>query len=252
MEKTIGLRQQEDWDNSGLQCGSYESDITGVILTMDITEECIEFCKKTNSNLIISHHPLLFKSTKSINTDTYLGKIVKELILGDITAISLHTTLDLAEYGVNRCLADVLNIKATEYLVSSDIKPQENYGYGFVSDIEPITLIDYALCVKKELKCDNVKLYSKNVNKIIKRVAFCGGGASDFIGSAISKNADVYITGDIKYHDAQFAINNGLAIIDAGHFNTEVVVLSRLKSYIEEKIENVNICDINYVNSVII
>lgn len=112
---------------------------------------------------------------------------------------------------------------------------KEIYGYGGIGNITECNLLDYAKKVKENLKCSNVKLYCNDINKNVQRIAFCGGSGSSFIDNAIRKKADVFITGDLKYHDIQHALDYNLAIIDAGHYNTEAPVLKLLKDYIVEQ-----------------
>jgi dinuclear metal center YbgI/SA1388 family protein len=182
-------------------------------------------------DLIITHHPFIFDTLKSIDFDTYDGQIIKELIKHNICLYSMHTSFDMAESGVNSMIAEKLNIKNFHILHTVN---EDKSGYGGISDIEPINIIDYANYVKEKLNCASIKLFCADQNKIINKVAFCGGSGSEFIQDSINKNADVYITGDIKYHQAQHALKNNLSIIDAGHYNTECHSLKNVQSVLKK------------------
>jgi len=207
------------------------------MLTLDISLESVEYAVNNKMDLIITHHPFLFSTIKSIDYSTYEGKIIKSLITNNISLYSLHTSFDMADKGVNHKLAKRLNISGykTLHVVNSD-----NSGYGGIASIEPKNIINYAKEVKLLLNTDYVRLYCNDENKIIKNVAFCGGSGSEFIEDAINKKADVYITGDIKYHQAQVALQNNLCIIDAGHYYTEYHSLENIKDILN-KIEDLNV-----------
>jgi dinuclear metal center YbgI/SA1388 family protein len=241
LDKELKLKQQEDWDNSGLQIGDLNDDISNIMLTLDIDVEAVEHAVNNNIDLIITHHPLLFSPLKSIDFSIYEGKLIRMLIKNNINLYSMHTNFDCAEMGVNQKLAEKLNINNYEvlHIVNSD-----NSGYGGLASIEPINIVEYANKVKLQLNTEYVKLYCNNRDRIITKVSFCGGSGSDFIEDSIVKNADVYITGDIKYHQAQNALQHNLCIIDAGHYYTEYHSLENIK-YVLEKNNDLNVMIIN-------
>lgn len=242
----IGLNSQEKWDNSGLQIGCDTSDITGVLLTMDITNNSVDEAIKNNTNVIISHHPFFFSSIKSIDTNSIRGKIIEKIIKNNINIYSFHTSLDLALNGVTQSIAKKLEINNVVNLVNNNIVDGRQVGYGGIGSIKETPIIEFSQLVKEELNCEYVKLYTTNCDKRVKKVAFCGGSGADFIENAIINDVDVYITGDIKYHDVQYAFENKLSIIDAGHYYTEHVVLYELKEVLSTLDINVQLYDVNY------
>ena len=231
INREIKLKTQESWDNSGLQIGSKMVDINKIMLTLDLDLELAEYALKEKVDLIITHHPLFFSSIKTIDFDSHEGKMIKTLVAHEINLYSLHTSYDMAEGGVNFELAEKLNIRDYQVLHPINI---DKTGYGGIGYIPPINVIDYARYVKEALKADYVRLYCKDDKKMVKRVAFCGGSGSEFIEDAINLKADLYITGDIKYHQAQEALKYDLAILDAGHYNTEAHSLDSLKNILEK------------------
>ncbi len=226
LNNEVKLKTPEHWDNSGLQVGSMKVNINKIMLTIDVSKEAMEYAIQKNIDLIITHHPFFFDAIKKIDFDTYDGEIIKILIKENINLYSMHTSYDMAEYGVNYDLARKLNILNYQVLHPMNF---DNSGYGGIEEIHPVNIIEYAKFVKEALKADFIKLYCSDDKKIITKVAFCGGSGGEFIEDAIKQNADVYITGDIKYHQAQKAIKNNLCIMDAGHYNMEVHSLDNLK-----------------------
>ncbi|HQB63252.1 MAG TPA: Nif3-like dinuclear metal center hexameric protein [Sedimentibacter sp.] len=234
----VKIKDHESWDNSGLQIGSMEVNINKIMLTFDLDMEAAKHAVKEKADLIITHHPFFFSSIKKIDRDTHEGQIIYMLIKENINLYSIHTSYDMADKGVTYNLAEKLNISDYQVLHPVNI---DNSGYGGIGEVAPINIREYSKFVKEALKADYIKLYC-NDEKTVKKVAFCGGSGSEFIQDAIRQGADVYITGDIKYHQAQEALKNNLCIIDGGHYNTEVHSME----LIEEVIKKTNIQIINF------
>ena len=249
LEEELKLKKQEPWDNSGLQIGQKEVNINKIMLTLDMNMDVLETSIKENVGLIITHHPFFFDSIKKIDLDEYDGKIIKSIIENNISLYSIHTSFDMADIGITYALAEKLGISDYKVLHPVDIN---NSGYGGVSNISPINIIDFAKQTKKSLKIKNVKLYSTGNDRIVKRVAFCGGSGSEFIEDAIKLNTDVYVTSDIKYHQAQMAVKNNLCIIDAGHYNTEIHSMEILKEILEKTNLEILLYNKNMTNEQII
>lgn len=231
LKDEVKLKEHEAWDNSGLQLGSKRSNINKIMLTLDMDLEVAEYAVKEKVDLIITHHPLFFSSIKKIDIDTYDGKIIKMLITNNINLYSMHTSYDMADKGVSFDLAGKLGILNYDVLHPVNI---DKSGYGGIGEVNPVNIIEYSKYVKEALSADYVRLYCTDDRRIIKKVAFCGGSGSEFIADAINLNADVYITGDIKYHQAQTALKDNMCIIDAGHYNTEIHSMEFLKGILDK------------------
>ncbi|TJX68725.1 Nif3-like dinuclear metal center hexameric protein [Soehngenia saccharolytica] len=340
IENYAPLFLSEEWDNPGLQVGSLSNNVNKVLLSLDLTEGAIKKAIDNRCELIITHHPLLFNATSSIDLSTTKGKLIENLIKANISVYSAHTNLDLTIDGVNDILANLIGIKNTRVLkptidnylykivvyvpktheqqilkalsisgagfignysdcsfssigigrfkplegsnpfigelnkveeveevrieaivtkeilhktifevkkshpyeeVALDIfkleNPNEQYGYGRVGDVDPLSLNEIADIIKLRLETENLIVYC-NKDIQIRRVAVCGGSGSDFIVEAKKENADLYLTSDIKYHDAQLAKELDLILIDAGHYYTEKPVLKKLREVINKKFGN--------------
>lgn len=227
------------FDNCGLQVGDREDEISGILLCLDVTMETALYASEHHINLIVSHHPLLFRGVKSITSDDYKGRLLMLLIQNRINVFSMHTNLDAASFGMNRALSNLLELSETSILHVTKTEEAEEeiipYGYGSVSELKaPIHLNELAKFMAEKLDSKSLR-YCGRPEKEIKKIAVCGGSGSSFIKDAVRMGADAYITGDIGHHDAQEALEQGLAIIDAGHYDTEKHVLKHLKAFLEEK-----------------
>ncbi|MEN2765966.1 Nif3-like dinuclear metal center hexameric protein [Ornithinibacillus xuwenensis] len=329
-----------DWDNVGLQVGSYNKPVKKIMITLDVLESVVDEAIEKEVDLIVAHHPMLFKPVKQLNLDDWRGKVIRKLIQHDITVYAAHTNLDVAEGGVNDMLADLLEIKEREILVETnqdslfkivvyvpetqldpvldalssqgaghignyshctfqsegtgtfkpldgttpfigekhklekvaefkvetivqaslvsevvqvmkaahpyeevayDVIPLQNegkkYGLGRIGKLsEPVTLDEFVLKAKKSLDVQHVRVIG-NLSKKVNRVAILGGSGEKYIYPALLKKADVYVTGDLTFHQAQEAMEMGISIIDAGHY-IEKTMKEGTKKYLEEKIRD--------------
>lgn len=221
----------DDWDNTGFQIGDDNKDVSRILLALDLNDKICQKAIEENFHIIITHHPLIFKPINSITTSNYKEKLIYNLIRNEIVVYNAHTNLDRAEGGVSHQLGKLLGLKEGKPL---HLNFEKSFGYGRVGDIEEISLNDYIKVIKEQLDTENVIVYG-NQEKLIKRIAVCGGSGAEFIYDAYRENADIYITGDIKYHEAQMADELGLTIIDAGHYHTEKIILPVIKTYLESK-----------------
>lgn len=222
------------WDNTGFQIGDDNREINRILVALDLDNEVYEKAIEENFHMIITHHPLIFKPIGSITTSNYKGNLILNLIRKEIVVYNAHSNLDQAEEGVNDELAKLLGLINPIPLKLNNLDNQSPYGYGKVGDIEETNLVDYIEYIKKTLNIDYLTLYGNHERKV-KRVAVCGGSGAEFIYDAYKKNACIYVTGDIKYHDAQLGAELGLTIIDAGHYHTEKVILPIIKKYLEKE-----------------
>ncbi len=236
LEEIAPTKLIDSWDNTGFQIGNDEKEIRSILIALDLDEKIVDKAIEEEFQMIVTHHPLIFKPLKNINNSNYIGNLIMKIIANDIVVYNAHTNLDLAYGGINDELARLLNLKNVEPLSEVTIDG-EQYGYGRVGDIEQTDFDNFINKIKSTLSVDDIRVYGEEISKI-KKVALCGGSGSGFIQDAHRKNADIYITGDIKYHDAQLGLQLGLILIDAGHFHTEKIILPKLKEIILEKTQD--------------
>ncbi len=203
-----------EWDNVGLQIGTLNKSITGILITLDVTKEVVEEAIEKNCNLIIAHHPLVFKPLKHILTDAYKGKLIETIIKADIALYVSHTNFDLAKSGMNDILSEKLGLKATEILEYED----ETHGIGRLGKIKPMPIEEAIRYIKAKLDIKQARLINKKPGKTIETVAISGGSGASHMFSAKQKGADLYITGDISYHQAHDMLQLGLSALDIGHY----------------------------------
>ena len=224
----------DSWDNTGFQVGDDKIDIKGIVLSLDLNREVLNYALEKKANMIITHHPLIFPNVETVNNRTVKGSLIMDLVKNDMVFYSAHTNLDRAVGGVNDVLGDRLGLKNMELLEESIELEGRIYGYGRVGRIDSIYGDELIARVKDKLDVERLTVFG-NVDKKVDIIAVCGGSGSSFIDDAVNKKADVFITGDIKYHDAQEAVDHGLLVIDPGHFYTERVVLKKLEEILVSK-----------------
>lgn len=232
IEKTAPLELAYSWDNSGFLIGDIEKDVKKVYLTLDVNVSTVKEAVEQGAELIISHHPILFKGIKKIDYGTPEGFILKELIKNDIALYAAHTNMDTADGGINDLLAQKLGIYDTEIIEQHT--PAENCGLGRIGNLkEETTLCEFAELVKKELNTPFVRVCGE-LDKKIKRVGVGSGACDDIIPDALRMGADVFLTADMKYHISIDSVESGICVIDAGHFPTEVFVMDIFEKLLSE------------------
>lgn len=225
------FEKQCEWDNSGLVVGDKNTEIKKIGVVLDITNDAVKYASENGIDLIISHHPVIFRAIKTVSSDnpTY------NLIRNGISAICAHTSLDIAKGGVNDALANTLGFDNATPL--SDCGETEMVR---VADIKPVSGEQLAkLCAKK--LSTTVKI--ADCGKTIRKVAVCGGAGSDFIREALNAGCDAYITGEAKHHEFFEAKAIGITLVEAGHFETENPVIAVLA----EKLRNCFECDVEII-----
>ena len=218
------LRLQEEWDNAGIQVGDPEADITGVLLCTDATEAVVSEAIERGYNLVISHHPLIFRSLKKIMGRTPVERTVAMAIKHDITIYSAHTNMDSAWQGVSFRMADKIGMTDIRFLDDNRVDPygeQENTsaGCGVIGYIEPMTAREVLKRVKEAFEVGAVR-YSGDGDRIVSRVALCGGAGGFLLDKAVEMGAQLYVTADMRYHD--FLDNcQRIVVADIGHYESE-------------------------------
>ncbi len=227
-----------EWDNDGLMCcPNGDREIKKVLIALDVTGEIVERACAGGYDLIVSHHPFIFKGIKSIDSESFICDKAIKLIKNDVCVFSFHTRLDALTGGVNDALAKLCGVGNTQ--------PFGEDGMGRIGTLACDTDLDeLARTVKNALDCEGV--FVADGKKKCRKVALLGGGGSDYIDAAIEAGADTFISGELKYHNLVDAPDMGINIIEAGHFHTEYPVCKVLKKMIEETDGGIT-CDI--VNS---
>lgn len=219
----------ESWDNVGLLIGDKNKDIKRVLLALDINSKVVDKAIEMNADLIISHHPLIFRPLKKILSDDIIGSRIINLIKNDISVYAMHTNLDSSFGGLNDYVFNLLNIQSKRiYVDQTNNRPIRYYELDEAINIEKISKK-----IKEALNIDKLRIISDEYysSSMIKKIALVTGSGMDFFDE-IKDKVDLFITADVKYHEAQDALEKGLSIIDFGHYESEVVVVDLLEKYL--------------------
>lgn len=222
---------QEEWDNVGLLCGHREQEVRRVLVALDPFPPVIQEARDWGAELLVTHHPLIFRPQKSVQDGDTVGSSLLTLIESGIAAVNLHTNLDSAPGGVNDCLAKALGLADVQVLAPAGEDGQGRaYGLGRVGTVAPCALPDFLERVKSALRCGGLRFVDGG--REVRRVAVGGGACGDLFPEAIALGCDTFVTADVKYNQFADAAALGLSLIDAGHFPTENVVCPQLQSFL--------------------
>lgn len=240
MEQIAPKRLAEEWDNPGLQIGGRLDPIKKILISLDPTLEAVRAAAKQKAQLLLTHHPLFFKPMRSIERDTYPGTVLWEAIKKEVSIISAHTNLDAAKEGINDQLAELLALKDIRPLGEADESFSADEGMGRLGRLaEASRLTALVETVKKRLGAAVVRVVGRP-ERMILHVAVVGGSGGGMIEAASRAHADVLITGDIGHHHALKAKDLGLALIDAGHYETEKAALNVIKDRLSSRLAALN------------
>lgn len=243
IERLAPKQLAEPWDNVGLMIGDEQQYVDTVYLALDVTSGNVDEAIRSGAQLIVSHHPLLFSPLKSVTEQTVTGSIVRSLIQNNISVYSAHTNLDKAEGGMNDILCEKLGINDVRpYTPDECIDPNgsvlDNIGRIGILDT-PTEMADFVDYVKNVLGCRAIS-YTGDLSDVVTTAAVCSGSGGDLIYNAYNAGADVYITSEIKHHEAQLALELGINLIDAGHFETENIVCDFMEDYLSLRFPDIN------------
>jgi dinuclear metal center YbgI/SA1388 family protein len=235
LESVAPRSYQEDYDNSGLITGNQDLECTGVLLCLDCSSEVLQEAVNRNCNLIVSHHPLIFKPLRQITPETDTGKALITAIRANITVYAIHTNLDNIVSGVNSTLADKLGLINRSILLPRADLP--GVGSGLVGDLkETISEPELLKELRGSFKIPVIR-HSPLCGLPVKRVALCGGAGSFLISKALQAGAGFFISADIRYHEF-FGGESKMVIADIGHYESEQYTIDLLYNVILEKFPN--------------
>ena len=229
IEEFAPLSLQEGWDNSGLCIGSPEDPVTSVLFGLDCTPELVDEAASCGADMIVTHHPLIFSGLKKISSDNKVGEAVIKAIKAGISIYAAHTSADKVIAGVSGAMAARLGLENVRILDEDG----DGTGLGVVGDLpRPLTSDEAVALVKERFGLEMMKT-SRPLEGMISRVAMCGGSGGSLIGAAMKSGAQLYISGDISYHN--FFTADGFMIMDIGHYESEIEIVDILFSLIKKK-----------------
>ena len=220
LERFAPLRIQEDWDNSGLLIGSPGDAVHGVLVGFDCTPELIEEAVEKGCDMVVTHHPLIFKGIRRIHADDPVGAAVMMAVRHGVAVYAAHTTADKVIAGVSGAMARRLGLRNIGILA-----PEEDgtVGLGCLGDFpRPMTGSEALAYVRERFGLKIIRS-SRPLETPIRKVALLGGSGGSEMGLALARGAQLYITADVSYHN--FFTPEGFMVMDIGHFESEVEIV---------------------------
>lgn len=229
LEELASPRYAEEWDNVGLLAGRRDKEIKKIMVAVDATSDVIEQACRARADLLLTHHPLLFRAQKRICSDDFIGKRLMRLIQNDICYYAMHTNFDVM--GMADAAADELGLKnpcVLKVTCEDEISSEGIGRYGKLPGV--MTLAECAEYVKTAFALPQVAVYG-DLDRMVEVMAVLPGSGGDEIPDALRAGADVYLTGDVSHHDGIDAVEQGLSVIDAGHFGLEKLFVTYMRDY---------------------
>lgn len=236
IERLAPLNYQEEWDNSGLQVGFPNSEINKILVCLDVTEKIVDEAIEKGCQLIVSHHPLLFRPIKQVSDSAYQQRCIARAIQSGIAIYSAHTSLDNAPDGVNTKIAEIIGLENCSFLLPS----MDCYsGSGLIGEL-PVAMSLEALLnsLKSRFSVESLRYCPGNA-ALIKRIALCGGSGAFLMSEARKAGAQCFITGEASYHD--FFECEWLSLIELGHYQSEQYSIELLIDYFKEHLSEIEV-----------
>ncbi len=242
MENLVPACLAQQWDNVGLQVGDARWPVSVVRVALDATRAVVQEAVDGGGGLLITHHPLIFRPLKSIDLQSHQGALIARALAGKVAVFAAHTNLDAAVGGVNDILARRLGLEDLAPLSAGDTQgcaagaAQPGSGLGRVGRLpQPVELAALAADIQRRLGLAAVKICG-DPRLTVERVAVCSGSGSGLMKDFFASGAQVYISGDLHYHDAMDAAAAGRGLIDVGHFASEFLVVETLARELRRRI----------------
>jgi dinuclear metal center YbgI/SA1388 family protein len=230
---------QEDYDNAGIIVGLPQMKVKGVVISLDATPAVIEEAISKGCNVVVSHHPIVFRGLKRFNGSNYVEKAVMTAIKKDVALIAIHTNLDnVLDNGVNTQIAQKLGIRDFDAL-RPKVSDHTDYdtGSGLIGYLdEPMGTMTFLKMVKLKMKAEVLK-YTAITCPQVHKVAVCGGSGRFLLEDAIKRKADVFITSDVKYHE-YFDADEKIILADIGHYESEQFTIDLIYEFITKNFSN--------------
>lgn len=240
----------EEWDNVGLLAGRRDKEVSTVYIALDATDEVIKEAVRLGADLLLTHHPLIFKKMGRITTEDFIGRRLVELLRNDISYYAMHTNFDVM--GMAEAAADYLELQDRQVLNVTyekvldkkvlDAETPSREGFGRVGRLgKSMTVAEFAAFVKLRFDVPNVRVYG-SLEDIVELAAVMPGSGGSFICDVINAGAKVMVTGDIGHHEGIDAVAQGLTIIDAGHYGIEKLFIAYMEKFIKRELPGLTVC----------
>lgn len=247
IEEIAPVSLQEEWDNSGLTIGFESEPVVKIMTCLEINDKVAKEAVRIGANMIITHHPLIFSEVKTIRDSSYMGHLLMDIIANRISVYSCHTPFDKVKGGNNDIVAELLQLTSVKNLSGKDVVSPSRMALNMdEGDIGRMGRL------KKNMSCMQFIAYTAerlgmsirdiravgDLDTEISKAGICTGAGADLLEMASEAGCQIFITGDVRYHQAQSALEKGICLIDAGHYGTERFFAAGMKKKLEKKIGN--------------
>ncbi len=233
IEEFAPLDLQESYDNSGLIVGRWDDEVHKALLAVDVNDEVMDEAEREGCDIIITHHPIVFRALKRFNSSDMTQRCVERAIRRGIALYACHTNLDSTPGGMSWRLAEMMGVAELEVLQVTDAA--RNSGFGVVGNLpQAVDTLEFMRRVKEMFHVGAVR-YSDIATQQVRRVAVCTGSGASLIGDACRAGADIYITADMKYHEFTLP-DKALTVADIGHFESEYCAIQILFDILSKKL----------------
>lgn len=220
-----------EWDNTGLLVGDAARTVKKIVLALDATDEAIEYAVSVGADLLLTHHPMIFKPIRSVTSDTMEGRRIIRLIENKITYYASHTNFDVC------CMADeaaaMIGMQGGSPLELTGEIDGKPAGYGRAGCMESKSVADWAEEIKRIFSLDYVIVYGDSSRKV-QNIAISPGSGKGMLSEVLKRNVELLITGDIGHHEAIDSVAQNVCVIDAGHYGLEHIYMQYMKNYLAD------------------
>lgn len=228
-----------DWDNVGLLVGREDKEIQKIYIALDATDEVIEEAIANGADMLLTHHPMIFKGMKRVTQEEFIGRRIIRLIQNDMVYYAMHTNFDVM--GMADLAADYLEISDTRVLEITSVSETGEEGIGRYGSLKKeMTVRECCEEVKQAFSLENVKVFG-DLERKVKTAAISPGSGRSVISNALQAGVDVLITGDIDHHEGIDAVAQKLTVIDAGHYGVEHIFIPYMEQYLKREAKELEI-----------
>ena len=228
-----------DWDNVGLLVGREDKEIQKIYIALDATDEAIEEAIANGADMLLTHHPMIFKGMKRVTQEDFIGRRIIRLIQNDMVYYAMHTNFDVM--GMADLAADYLGISDTRVLEITSVSETGEEGIGRYGSLKKeMTVRECCEEVKQAFSLENVKVFG-NLERKVKTAAISPGSGKSVISNALQAGVDVLITGDIDHHEGIDAVAQNMTVIDAGHYGVEHIFIPYMEQYLKREAKELEI-----------
>ena len=239
LEKLAPPQLAESYDNVGLLVGDDKKDVKKIMIALDASKDVVSQAIDANVDMLITHHPMIFKGIKQVSASNFLGEKILYLAKNNIAYYASHTNMDNAV--MSKIASDKLGLTNIKYIEPIGVSVDNNdvaYGTGRLGELaKEMSLKEFAMKVKKDLNISNIRVVGK-LDKSIKKVAVIPGSGKSYLSEVLQGKADVFLTGDIDHHIAIDVMDMDFALVDGGHFDTERFFVEFVKEYLMNKLDS--------------